>query len=216
MARGGLPPDGIVLVRHGATEWSEASRHTGRTDLPLLAEGRRQAEELAKILNPADFGQVLCSPLRRARETCELAGFGERAEICPELHEWDYGDYEGLTTVQIHELRPDWWLWRDGCPGGEMPDQVVARADRVIALVAGDSAGPAGGSEPANSGEPAGGGRPALLFAHGHILRVLAARWIELDATGGSRLMLKPAALGVLGHERDTRAISGWNVTSLA
>ena len=131
---------------------------------------------------------MLSSPLLRARETCELAGFGDRMEICEDLQEWDYGDYEGMTTPEIRRQRPDWFLWRDGCPGGESPDQVAARADRVLQLVA---------SFP------------------GHSLRMLAARWIELAAAGGSRLALKPGALGVLGHERDVRVVDGWNVTML-
>lgn len=188
----GPPPGGLVVVRHGATEWSETSRHTGRTDLPLLPKGRERAERLRRVLDPGSFARVLCSPLRRARETCELAGFADRAEICEDLREWDYGDYEGLTTPQIREQRPGWVLWRDGCPDGESPDQVAARADRVLERVAPDGA--------------------SIAFAHGHILRVVAARWIGLDAGAGSRLVLTPARLGVLGHERETRAIQGWNV----
>lgn len=203
MPEGGPPRGGVVVVRHGATEWSEASRHTSRTDLPLLSEGRRQAEDLARILRPDDFGLVLCSPRRRARETCELAGFGDRAEITEDLREWDYGAYEGLTTPQIHEQRPDWSLWLDGCPEGESPQQVCARADRVLERVGAGRA-------------PDEQAKPVILFAHGHILRVFGARWIELDVTGGGRLLLKPAALGVLGYERETRVIQGWNVTSLA
>ncbi|HWD64076.1 MAG TPA: histidine phosphatase family protein [Solirubrobacteraceae bacterium] len=203
-----LPDGGIVLVRHGATEWSEAGRHTGRTDLPLLPEGRRQAQELSQILHPDDFGRVLCSPLRRARETCELAGFGDRAEITEELHEWDYGEYEGLTTPEIRERRPDWWLWSDGCPEGESPEEVGARADQVIALAA--------YREVQSGAMQAEAQKPAILVAHGHILRVLSARWIGLEADGGSRLVLKPAALGLLGHERETRVIDGWNLRQLA
>lgn len=205
---GALPDGGIVLVRHGATEWSEAGRHTGCTDLPLLPEGRRQAEELAQILQPDDFGRVLCSPLRRARDTCELAGFGERAEITEELREWDYGEYEGLTTVEIRERRPDWSLWSDGCPDGESPEQVGSRADQVIALAA--------YREVQTGAMQAEAQKPAILFAHGHILRVVSARWIGLEVEGGSRLVLKPAALGLLGHERETRVIDGWNLSQLA
>ena len=200
MPEGGPPPGGVVIVRHGATEWSEAGRHTGRTDLPLLPAGRHQAEQLSEILDPGDFGRVLSSPLLRARETCELAGFGDRMEICEDLQEWDYGDYEGMTTPEIRRQRPDWFLWRDGCPGGESPDQVAARADRVLQLVA---------------SFPDEARKPAILFAHGHSLRMLAARWIELAAAGGGRLALKPGALGVLGHERDVRVVDGWNVTML-
>ncbi|HET9718648.1 MAG TPA: histidine phosphatase family protein [Solirubrobacteraceae bacterium] len=205
-----LPNSGIVVVRHGATEWSEVGRHTGRTDLPLLPEGRRQAEELSRMLHPQDFGRVLCSPLRRARETCELAGFGQRAEIVEDLREWDYGAYEGLTRQQIRERRPDWSLWRDGCPDGESPAQVSARADRVLALA---TAGNGDGRREDGQGEYQ---APALLFAHGHILRVLSARWIGLEVDGGSRLVLRPAAVGLLGHDREIRAIEGWNLTDLS
>jgi probable phosphoglycerate mutase len=135
---------------------------------------------------------VLVSPLRRARETCELCGLGELAEVCEELREWDYGDYEGLTTAQIQAQRPGWNLWRDGCPGGEDAAQVGARADRVIAALA------------AAEG-------PVAAFAHGHILRVLGARWIALAPQEGARLGLSPAAVSVLGHERDTRILALWN-----
>lgn len=189
------PPDrGVVLVRHGATEWSETGQHTSRTDLPLLPEGRERAKRLAAVLDPAAFARVLCSPLLRARETCELAGFGSDPEIVEDLREWDYGDYEGLTTPQIRERDPNWSLWRDGCPGGEAPEAVAARADRVLARV-GDGA--------------------TIAFAHGHILRVTAARWIELSAAGGARLVLSPASLGVLGYERDTRVLLRWNAGTL-
>ena len=205
---GALPAGGIVLVRHGATEWSQSGRHTSRTDLPLLPEGRRRAEELSRMLDPADFGRVLCSPLLRARETCELAGFAEAAEITEELREWDYGSYEGLTTAEIREQRPDWSLWSDGCPEGESPEQVSARADQVIALAAYREAVESGAMQ-------AEARKPAILFAHGHILRVLGARWIGLEVDGGSRLVLKPGALGVLGHERETRVVEGWNLTQL-
>jgi probable phosphoglycerate mutase len=201
----GLPAGGAVIVRHGETEWSQSGRHTSRTDLPLLPAGRRQAERLAEILHPDEFETVLSSPLRRARETCELAGFGERAEICQDLREWDYGEYEGLTTPQIRKQRPDWVLWRDGCPGGESPAEVGARADSVLDLL--------GASRPAGQSDQ--GAKPAILFAHGHILRVLAARWIELEVEGGSRLVLKAGALGMLGHEREVRVLEGWNVREL-
>jgi probable phosphoglycerate mutase len=141
-----------------------------------------------------DFSLVLTSPLRRARETCELAGFGDRAEVCEDLREWDYGEYEGLTTPQIREERPDWVLWRDGCPGGEQPDEVGARADRALERLRS-------------------GGGDALAFAHGHIFRVVAARWIELPASGGARLTLKAGAVCALGFERDTQVIALWNET---
>ena len=182
----------IVLVRHGETEWSLSGQHTSRTDLPLLPVGRERASALGPRLEGWDFSLVLTSPLRRARETCELAGFGERAEVFEDLREWDYGEYEGLTTPQIREERPDWNLWTDGCPGGEQPDQVGARADRVLERMRradGD----------------------VLAFAHGHIFRVLAARWIALPAAGGARLALKAGALCVLGFERETEVIHRWN-----
>jgi broad specificity phosphatase PhoE len=182
----------IVLVRHGETEWSRSGQHTSRTDLPLIEEGRERAEALAPLLARWDFSLVLTSPLRRARETCELAGFADRAVICEDLREWDYGDYEGLTTPQIRERRPDWSLWRDGCPNGEQPDEVGARADR--------------GLERLRSG-----GGNALAFAHGHIFRVIAARWIELPASGGGRLALRAGAMCVIGFERDTQVIQLWN-----
>jgi probable phosphoglycerate mutase len=140
------------------------------------------------------FTLVLSSPLRRALETAEIAGFKHRVEIDEDLREWDYGEYEGLTTPQIREQRPDWNLWRDGCPGGESPAQVGARADRVLARLAA-----AGGD--------------ALAFAHGHILRVVVARWAEMNVTEGARFKLGAGATGVLGHERETRAIDCWNLT---
>jgi broad specificity phosphatase PhoE len=183
------PP--IVVVRHGATEWSEASRHTGLTDLPLLPEGREQAQALTSRLDPGDFERVLCSPLRRARETCALAGFGERMEIVEDLHEWDYGDYEGLTTAQIHDSDPDWDLWRDGCPGGESAPDVAARVDNVLAQIAGSH---------------------AIAFAHGHCLRVFAARWLGLGPEAGALLLLLPATVSQLGHEHGRRVIERWNV----
>jgi probable phosphoglycerate mutase len=186
--------DRIVIVRHGETEWSLSGRHTGRTDLPLTDTGRERAAALSTLLGGDSYSIVLCSPLLRARETCALAGFGEAATFDDDLREWDYGDYEGLTTPQIRAERPDWNLWRDGCPGGETPDEVGARADRVVARLR-SADGPA-----------------AIAFAHGHILRVIAARWIELDVSGGARLILAAGGVGILGHERETAAIAGWNI----
>jgi broad specificity phosphatase PhoE len=183
-----------VLVRHGETEWSLSGQHTSRTDLPLIDSGRRRAEQVGAELAGRSFGLVLCSPLLRARETCELAGFGDQAVLSDDLHEWDYGDYEGLTTAQIHEQRPDWDLWRDGCPGGEQPEDVATRADRAIAQLRGADG-------------------DALAFAHGHILRVLSARWIALPAAGGSRLALAAGAICELGFERETEVIQLWNTT---
>jgi broad specificity phosphatase PhoE len=161
----------LVVVRHGATEWSQNGRHTSTTDLPLLPAGRERAAELRGVFAGVNFHRVLCSPLLRARETCELAGFGDRMEICPELTEWNYGDYEGLTTPQIHEQNPDWDLWRDGCPGGESPAELAARVDRVIELALGRGSDQGVGD--------------TIAFAHGHVLRVLSARWIGLEARGG-------------------------------
>ena len=182
----------IVLVRHGETEWSATGRHTSRTDLALTEEGRRRASELRGPLREWSFALVLCSPLRRARETCELAGLGERAEICDDLHEWDYGEYEGLTTPEIRASKPGWSLWRDGCPGGERPDQVGRRADRVLERLRG-----AGGD--------------AAAFAHGHILRVVTARWLGMEPAAGARFALGAGALGVLGFERETEVLERWN-----
>jgi broad specificity phosphatase PhoE len=182
----------VVLVRHAETEWSLDGRHTGLTDIPLTDAGRATAKALTGELQAWRFERVLVSPLRRARETCELCGLGDRAEVCGALHEWDYGDYEGLTTAQIRGQRPDWNLWRDGCPGGESPEQVGARADRVIAAL-GASRG------------------TVAAFSHGHMLRVLGARWIELDPAGGGRLGLSAGAISVLGYEHGTRILARWN-----
>jgi probable phosphoglycerate mutase len=190
----------IVLVRHGETEWSENGRHTSRTDLPLVDVGRERAARLRTALGPFSFSLVLCSPLRRARETCELAGLGAAAELTDDLQEWDYGEYEGLTTPQIRAENPDWILWRDGCPGGESPIDVGARADRVLARL--------------RAVEAAGG--DAAAFAHGHILRVLAARWIGLEVSGGARLRLSPGTISALGHEHEYEVISRWNMPPAA
>jgi probable phosphoglycerate mutase len=186
----------IALVRHGETEWSASGKHTSRTDLPLTEPGRRRAAELAPTLAQRTFALVLVSPLRRARETCELAGLADRAEVCEDLREWDYGEYEGLTTPEIREDRPDWVLWRDGCPGGESPTAVGERADRTL-----DRLRAADGD--------------AIAFAHGHILRVLAARWLEMPVAGGSRLALSAGSVSVLGFERETSVLRLWNGTTL-
>ncbi len=182
----------ILIARHGATEWSENGRHTGATDLPLTPVGRAQASGLADRLADRSFAVVLCSPLLRARETCELAGFGAEAELCDDLREWDYGDYEGLTTPQILSEDPDWNLWRDGCPGGESPAQIGARVERALARL-----------------RKADG--DALAFAHGHVLRVLTARWLAMEVVAGARFKLAAAGIGVLGHERETEVIERWN-----
>ncbi len=181
-----------TLVRHGETEWSRSGRHTGRTDLPLLPEGVAQAESLAPVLRDRPFAAVLTSPLLRARQTCTLAGWGEAAEVDPDLAEWDYGAFEGLTTSEIRNDHPGWDLFADGAPGGEAAEDVGRRADRIIERVR---------SAP---GEVA-------CFAHGHVLRVVAARWIGLPATAGGSFILGPAALCALGWERERPVIERWN-----
>lgn len=182
----------LWLVRHGETEWSAAGRHTGRTDIPLTEAGRAAAVELADRLGDVDFARVLTSPLQRAVYTCRLAGLGDRAEIVSGLREWDYGDYEGLTTADIRAHRPRWSLWTDGCPNGESAAQVGNRADTVIADVR------------------AGAG-PVVAFAHGHLLRVLASRWIGLPPADGALLALETASISVLGYERETPVVRRWN-----
>lgn len=182
----------IVLVRHGETEWSESGQHTSRTDLPLIEEGRERAVRLGEKLAGRSFELVLSSPLRRALDTCELAGLGDQVELCDDLREWDYGEYEGLTTPQIRVDRPDWNLWRDGCPGGEGPEQVGRRADRVLERlrsVDGD----------------------AIVFGHGHLLRALTARWLGMEVAAGARFALAAGALCTLGFERETEVVVGWN-----
>jgi probable phosphoglycerate mutase len=183
------------LVRHGATEWSENGRHTGVSDIPLLDEGRRQAERLRPMLARRRFELVLSSPLQRAVETARLAGFETGLELDPDLVEWDYGEYDGLTSAQIRAQNPGWVLWQTGGPGGETPDHVAARADRIIARlrqVPGD----------------------VLLFSHGHFLRVLAVRWLELAPGAGRYLYLGTAGLGVLGDERENPVIGAWNLSA--
>ena len=185
----------IVLVRHGPTEWSVSGRHTGVTDLALTPDGREIAALLRDRLSRYELGIVLSSPMRRARETAELAGLDDRAELEPDLREYDYGDYEGLTTDEIRERRPGWWLWKDGAPGGETPEQAGERADRAIARALED-------------------GGDAALFAHGHILRVVGARWIGLPAAHAGHLALGTAAVCELDVERGHRVIRLWNDTA--
>jgi broad specificity phosphatase PhoE len=185
--------ENVVLVRHGETEWSRDGRHTGRTDIPLTAQGRRQAEALAAPLQAWQFALVLSSPLQRALETCRLAGYGTNAQVRPELMEWDYGRYEGLTSRQIVAENPGWSLWRDGGPDGEAPADIGRRVDRVIVEVrqaAGD----------------------VLIFAHGHVLRVLTARWLEEPPSGGRHYALQTGTLSVLGYEHQDPVISRWNL----
>jgi broad specificity phosphatase PhoE len=182
----------LVLARHGETEWSASGRHTGRTDLPLTEDGRRRAGPLRNRLHSRSFELVLTSPLRRAIETCELAGLAETARIREDLREWDYGDYEGMTTPQIEERRRGWSLWLDGCPNGESATGVGARADRVVAEVRG---------APGDS----------VAFGHGHMLRVLAARWLGLSPEDGALFALDTGALCILGYEHGRPAIALWN-----
>lgn len=189
-----MPHPTIWLARHGETEWSLSGQHTGLTDLPLTPHGEELAHKLAVRLQGMAFAKVFTSPLQRARRTCELAGFSAAAEAMPDLVEWNYGDYEGVKTHEIHTKRPDWRLFRDGCPGGEMPDQVGARADRAVARIR------------AVEGD-------VLLFSSGHILRVLAARWLGLEAAGGRLFVLDTASLSALGYEHDLSepVIRAWN-----
>ncbi|HUZ20826.1 MAG TPA: histidine phosphatase family protein [Acidimicrobiales bacterium] len=189
-------PVEVVLVRHGSTEWSTTGRHTGRTDVPLDEGGRGQAARLAARLEPGRFAQVYSSPLRRAFETCRLAGLGKEVELLDDLVEWDYGDFEGRTTAAIRAEHPGWQLFDDGCPNGETAEDVGRRADRVIARLVGD---------------PSAQGASVVLFAHGHLLRVLAARWLGLAPTDGRLLTLAPASVSELGYEREVRVIDQWN-----
>lgn len=191
-----LEPNGeIWIMRHGETDWAAAGRHTGRNDLPLNANGEAQARELALRLTGERFARVVCSPLQRARRTCELAGFGDQALVDDDAVEWDYGAYEGRTTNEIRVERPDWWIWSGGVPDGETIADVGARADRVLERV-----------RPTVDA----GGKVAI-FAHGHFLRMLAARWIEQPPGFGEHLRLEPARISVLGFERAARVITRWN-----
>jgi broad specificity phosphatase PhoE len=186
----------ISLARHGETAWSLSGQHTGLTDLPLTERGERNARRLGERLRGSTFARVFTSPLQRARRTCELAGFGTVAEVDGDLLEWNYGDYEGRRTAEIHAERPSWQLFRDGCPGGESPDQIGARADRVVSrvrTVQGD----------------------VLLFSSGHFLRVFAARWLGLEPAGGQYFLLSTASLSALGYEHNLSepVIRLWNET---
>ena len=185
----------LWLIRHGETEWSRSGAHTGRTDLPLTDAGRRQAEAIARLLGGRKFALVLTSPLERARETCALAGYSQAAQVEPNLREWDYGDYEGLTSTQIRQQVPDWSIWAGAVPRGETIDQVSARAEAVLertAHAAGDVA----------------------LFAHGHVLRILTARWLGVPPRDGRLFALGTASLSTLGYEHENRVITGWNLTT--
>ena len=185
----------VYLARHGETAWTLSGQHTGRTDLPLTQRGEEQARSLGRRLHGMSFAAALTSPSQRARRTAELAGFGSQAETAPDLAEWDYGRYEGRRTADILLERPGWFIFRDGCPEGEMPDQVAARADRAIRRIR------------AAHGN-------VLIFSSAHILRVLAARWLGLDAAGGRFFLLDTSSLSILGHEHNNiaePAIRLWN-----
>lgn len=182
----------VHIFRHGATEWSDSGRHTGVTDIPLTPEGRRNAERLRPLLQGRAFARVMTSPLARAVQTCRIAGLGDQAQVVDDLMEWNYGDYEGLTTEEIRRTDPDWLVFTDGCPNGESPADVGRRADRVIAQVRrvdGDVA----------------------LFAHGHVLRVLAARWIGLSPGHGRFFVLDTATYNLLGYYHHSPALLRWN-----
>jgi broad specificity phosphatase PhoE len=184
----------IHVIRHGETAWTQSRQHTGLTDIPLTERGERQARRFGVHLRGRTFAHVFTSPLQRARRTCELAGFGAAAHIDPELVEWNYGDYEGLTTDEILQRRPGWQMFRDGCPGGESVAEVGARADGVVGrLRALDD--------------------DVLLFSSGHFLRVLAARWLDLDASCGRLFLLSTTTLSILGYEHDKSdpVIRLWN-----
>jgi probable phosphoglycerate mutase len=187
-----LQPTDVVLVRHGETAWSRSGQHTGSTDIPLTPEGEQSARRLAPLLTALRFSQVLTSPLQRARRTCELAGFAAQARTEADLVEWNYGAYEGLTSAEIQTQAPGWLVFTDGCPDGESPGQVAERVDRLLAKVRADQG-------------------PALLFAHGHLLRVFVARWLGLPPSEGRRFLLDTTTLNVLSHYRGVPALGCWN-----
>ncbi len=182
----------VVLVRHGETEWSRSGQHTGRTDVPLTEVGRGQADRVAAALGGRSFALALASPMGRARETCERAGLGDLAEITADLREWDYGAYEGRTTADIRKEVPEWSVWTHPITGGESSEQVGARADSVIDRVVNADG-------------------DVVLFAHGHVLRILSARWLGLEASAGRLLGLDTATISTLGFERENRVIRRWN-----
>ena len=187
----------LWLLRHGATEWALNGRHTGSTDLPLQPEGEAEARALSPVLSQQTFAAVFSSPLQRAQRTCELAGLGDQMQICDDIIEWNYGDYEGITTATIRETVPDWTVWSHGCPKGENAQQVEVRCANAISTAL---AVPGEGD--------------VALFAHGHILRALAGTWLGLGAAGGQLLRLGTASVSILGWERETRAIQRWNAPS--
>jgi broad specificity phosphatase PhoE len=187
-----VPAQSVCLIRHGETEWSLNGRHTGTTDIPLTENGRNVARLWKPVASQQTFALVMTSPLQRARETCELAGLGQQAEVDNDLREWNYGEYEGLTIKQIQAQRPSWLIFTDGCPGGESPDQIQARIDRVIKKVR------------AVEGNVA-------LFSHGHFLRCFGARWLGLRAEEGRFFLLDPATVSVLSYYRGIPAVDRWN-----
>jgi broad specificity phosphatase PhoE len=196
MTPAAVPPRRVFAVRHGETAWSLSGQHTGTTDIPLTDNGRRLATRLGPALTKESFALVLTSPLQRARETCELVGLATAAIVEADLVEWNYGKYEGLTPAQIHATAPGWMIFRDGCPGGETPAQVAARVDRVIKRVR-DVEG------------------DVALFAHGHVLRVLVARWLGLPASAGRLFLLDTGTLNVLSYYRGLPALKTWNAPAL-
>jgi probable phosphoglycerate mutase len=186
------PHTQLWLIRHGETQWSLSGAHTGRTDLPLTERGKLRAQAIGRLLNGRSFNMVFSSPMQRARETCRLAGYGGQAIPVEDLCEWNYGDYEGRSSAEIQRDRPGWNLWRDGVVNGETVDQVAARARRVV-------------------GRALDAGGDCALFAHGHILRILTACWLELPPNAGRLFALDTASLSILGWEHDTRVIRQWN-----
>lgn len=184
----------IWIVRHGETEWSRTGRHTGRTDVALTEAGKREASTLRRVLRGRPFALVLSSPLSRALETCRLSGYGDVAQTTDDLLEWDYGAVEGRTSAEIQREHPGWTIWTGGVPLGETIDSVAARAERVI--------------------DRAAGGGDVLLFAHGHVLRILTARWLGLEPRAGRLFALATASIGVLGVESGTRVMRSWNLSS--
>ncbi len=209
-------PGEIWLIRHGETAWSLAGKHTSRTDLPLTPRGEQRAAEVGRLLGGRSFALVLASPMRRALDTCGLAGY--RAKVAPDLREWDYGAYEGRTTAGIQAENPGWTIWTTPPPGGETAAEVGARADRVIATAlaaARDVALPgavASGGDVASAGDIA-SGRDVALFGHGHMLRVLAARWLGLEPAAGRLLALSTGSVSILGYEHVTHVLQQWNRT---
>src|SRR5262249_47649342 len=192
-----MPNQRVYLIRHGETEWSLSGQHTGITDIPLTENGLKVARRLEPQLASETFALVLTSPLQRARKTCQLAGLGEHAEVDCDLVEWNYGDYEGLTPKEIQARAPGWLIFRDGCPGGESPEQIGVRVDRVIARVRGVQG-------------------HVALFAHGQVSRVYAARWLGLPVAAGAHCRLETATLNVLSYYRGIPAVRRWNAVPCA